>query len=188
MNKDVYNHTSRSMLALAGAISGVVATGPMTVAMLILYRQLPRRERYSLPPRQITMHLAREAGVKNELSSAGKTAVTLLAHFGYGGAAGGIYGSFAGTMPGSPATKGILFGLAVWAASYLGLLPATGLLTPATEHPARRTALMIVAHVIWGMATGLFTALLHSEMMQDGDQSLSTAIPRLPHVPMRADS
>ena len=43
----------------------------------------------------------------------------------------------------------------VWVASYLGLLPAMRILTPATEHPARRNALMISAHVIWGACLGV---------------------------------
>jgi putative membrane protein len=42
--------------------------------------------------------------------------------------------------------------------SYLGLLPALGILRPATEHPERRNALMIVAHLIWGSITGLIVA------------------------------
>jgi hypothetical protein len=50
---------------------------------------------------------------------------------------------------------GVGFGLAVWAVSYLGWLPAAGILSPATEHPARRNALMIGAHVVWGATTGL---------------------------------
>ncbi|MCA1636528.1 MAG: hypothetical protein LC802_23280 [Acidobacteria bacterium] len=45
--------------------------------------------------------------------------------------------------------------MAVWAGSYLGWLPAAGILRPATEHPPRRTALMIAAHVVWGVAAGL---------------------------------
>ena len=47
------------------------------------------------------------------------------------------------------------YGLAVWTTGYLGLLPALGALRPATEHPPRRTALMIAAHVVWGAALGL---------------------------------
>jgi hypothetical protein len=45
-------------------------------------------------------------------------------------------------------------GVAIWAGSYLGWLPTVGILTPATRHPWRRNLLMIVAHVIWGVALG----------------------------------
>jgi uncharacterized membrane protein YagU involved in acid resistance len=50
--------------------------------------------------------------------------------------------------------KGALTGLAVWAGSYLGWLPAAGILRPATRHPWRRNLLMIIAHVIWGVTLG----------------------------------
>ena len=51
--------------------------------------------------------------------------------------------------------RGLSFGLCVWIASYLGLRPALGILRPATEHPPRRTALMIVAHAVWGATLAL---------------------------------
>jgi hypothetical protein len=53
---------------------------------------------------------------------------------------------------------GTLYGLVVWGASYLGLVPALGLLSPATRHPRRRNALMIAAHLVWGAALGLLAA------------------------------
>lgn len=44
--------------ALIGTLSGLVATGPMTLTMLLLYRTiLPGREQYQLPPRQIVDRL-----------------------------------------------------------------------------------------------------------------------------------
>jgi uncharacterized membrane protein YagU involved in acid resistance len=51
--------------------------------------------------------------------------------------------------------KGSLAGMIVWGGSYLGLLPALGIIPPATKHPRRRTALMIAAHLVWGVATGV---------------------------------
>jgi hypothetical protein len=45
--------------------------------------------------------------------------------------------------------------LIVWATSYLGLLPATGLHEPATEHPREWNILMILAHVVRGGSLGL---------------------------------
>ena len=35
----------------------------------------------------------------------------------------------------------------------MGWIPALNLLEPATEHPARRNALMIAVHLVWGTAT-----------------------------------
>ena len=44
----------------------------------------------------------------------------------------------------------------------LGLLPALGILTPATRHPPRRNLLMIAAHVVWGATLGLLTEKFHA--------------------------
>ena len=48
---------------------------------------------------------------------------------------------------------GAAAGAAIWLASYMGWVPALNLLKPATEHPARRNALMIAVHLVWGAAT-----------------------------------
>jgi putative membrane protein len=80
--------------------------------------------------------------------------------------AGGVYALLADRfhqpirqIPLPPAVRaasiGSLYGLLVWTASYLGWLPAVGILAPATRHPARRNALMIVAHLIWSATLGL---------------------------------
>ena len=81
-------------------------------------------------------------------------AATLLAHLGYGAATGSLYAVLDPTIPLDSRLKGALAGLIVWMASYLGWLPALGLLTPATRHPRHRNLLMITAHFIWGLALG----------------------------------
>jgi putative membrane protein len=130
----------------------------MTAFMLIAYRRLPKKERYALPPRQITMNVAETVGVEEALPEpAEKTAVTLVSHFAYGAAAGAVYGAVAGDMDEPAVAKGVGFGLLVWAGSYLGWLPAVGLHRSAIKEPLRRNALMIGAHVIWGATTGILT-------------------------------
>jgi uncharacterized membrane protein YagU involved in acid resistance len=142
-----------------GAIAGLTATAPMTAAMEFGADHLPRHEQYALPPRLITRQLAGEAGVAHQLDDSETKALTLAAHFGYGAAMGVIYSAITPPKWTGP-TTGIAFGLGVWAGSYLGALPALGILTPATEHPARRNLLMIAAHVVWGSALG---ATLHAK-------------------------
>lgn len=141
--------------AVIGAVAGVVATAAMTLAAQALFRRLPKAERYPLPPRELTERVAGWAGVRGRLGEPGLKATTLASHFGFGAAAGGLYAPlFLGGRP-PPMANGVGYGLAVWAASYLGWIPALGLLRPATEHPARRTALMIAVHVVWGSVVGL---------------------------------
>jgi hypothetical protein len=82
-----------------GAVAGCVATTPMTIAMEIMHRQFPDRERDPLPPRQITMQVAEAVGGKEHLDEEERVGLTLLAHFGLGTAAGALYGLLARRRP-----------------------------------------------------------------------------------------
>ena len=146
---------------LRGAVAGFVATVPMTVAMELMHRQLPESERYPLPPREIVMEVAEEAGVKEHLDEPERLGATLAAHFAYGTAIGALYAPLAQKLELPPALGGAGYGLAIWAGSYLGWLPAMNILRPATEHPARRNALMIAAHLVWGSVTGVIVSRLN---------------------------
>ena len=146
--------------ALVGAVGGLIATIPMTVFMAMTHDRLPTSEQYPLPPREITDVVAARAGSAGQLDEGEATALAYAAHFGFGAAAGTLYGEFAPLLPGPALALGISYGLVVWAGNYLGILPALDILQPATQHPPRRTELMIAAHVIWGAALGLVTAQL----------------------------
>lgn len=133
--------------AVAGLVSGLAATGPMTAAMILGHRLLPLPEQYPLPPEEITDQTLREAGVR---PSAGLPLLTLCAHFAYGGLAGALFGLL-GRKPRPVLRTGAGVGGLVWSLSYLGLLPATGLLSSGWRHPLRRSVLMLAAHFVWGI-------------------------------------
>jgi uncharacterized membrane protein YagU involved in acid resistance len=141
---------------IAGALAGLAATGPMTALMVGAHEGLPRRERYGLPPEHVAANAAGAAGA-DEVSAERERRIwaTVPMHFGYGAAMGAVYGLIGPRVPGPAPLKGVGFGLAVWAGSYLGLLPVMGLLRPATREPAGRNAMMIAAHVVWGAVAGL---------------------------------
>lgn len=144
----------------AGAVAGFAATAPMSLAMVLLHRLLPPGQRYPLPPRQITDALvdeAADAGLAPDLPREQRRTATLVNHFAYGAGAGALYGAL--PIRPSPA-GGVGYGLAVWTVSYLGLLPALGLLPRATHAPAPRNALMIAAHVVWGLSLGILAGRL----------------------------
>jgi hypothetical protein len=105
-----------------------------------MWEALPERERYPAPPREII-----------DRTTGGAQTATLLAHFGYGALCGAV---FAASRRRSVA-DGVLFGLGVWSASYLGLLPSLRVLRSGTTHPPRRTGMMLAAHAMWGAATAL---------------------------------
>lgn len=159
--------TSRSDVSLGkllqGAIVGFVATAPMSMTMLLGWRLLPRHEKYHLPPRLITEEIAERVGMGDRLSENELIAVTVLSHFGYGAFWGWIYALFEHRIPLIPIWKGALSGVALWAGSYLGWLPAMGILTSATRHPWRRNLVMIVAHVVWGVTLGEVTRKLNAD-------------------------
>ncbi|MEX2141367.1 MAG: DUF6789 family protein [Pirellulales bacterium] len=136
-----------------GGFAGFAATAPMTIVMAAVERVLmPSQE--PLPPEQITENLAKRA----ELEGVGerkKKVASWLAHFGYGATTGAIYGLVAERVRAPAALKGAAYGLGIWAASYLGWLPAAGILPPATRQSRRRNVSLVAAHVIWGATTGL---------------------------------
>ena len=154
--------TSLSQKMLQGAVAGLLATFPMTIFMLLAWKRLPEREKYPLPPRLITRKLVKQVEPPEELGNTNLTALTLLLHFLYGAMTGSLYGTLEERIPLHQSVKGSLYGVSIWSGSYLGWLPALGILSPATKHPWRRNVLMIAAHVVWGTALGTFTRLLNA--------------------------
>jgi uncharacterized membrane protein YagU involved in acid resistance len=152
---------------LLGVICGIVATGPMSAVMVLLHRRLPERERYPLPPREITTKAVAQVAEPASIDPTMRSALTWLAHFGYGGAAGALYAEAERRLPGTASLRGPLFGLVVWAVSYFGLLPGLRVLTPVTEHPVRRSALMIVAHLVWGWCLATIYEVLFSDLRRE---------------------
>ena len=122
---------------LSGAIAGFLATAPMTVSMLVGWLLLPSRERYPLPPREITQDIAERVGIGERLTDGQLTAATLLSHFAYGAFFGSTYALMEKDVPLRSGAKGVVAGLMLWVASYLGWLPALRILKPATRHPWR---------------------------------------------------
>jgi hypothetical protein len=140
---------------IVGSTAGLIATLPMSIAMQYMYERLPFWQRYRLPPERITVKTLEKKVFRRSLGKTEHKALTTLSHFGYGTACGAAYAALGSLLPMPPILRGICFGIGVWASSYLGWLPALGILGPATRHPSRRTALMIVAHVVWGATTAI---------------------------------
>lgn len=131
---------------LLGAIAGATGTVAMTAAMNRMHAALPEEERYPLPPREITERVLIDGPDEAVMDAA------TVAHLAYGAAIGALIG---GMRPGIGPGAGAAAGVGVWAASYFGWVPGFGVLEPADEHPPRRNALMIAAHLVWGGVTAL---------------------------------
>ena len=142
---------------LTGAAAGTLATVPMTVYWEMMHTRLPGEPPRPLPPREVTEALAVKAGVSRELSERDVEWLSMAAHVGYGALTGAIFGTIA-PRGGRAIPSGMLFGLGVWAISYLGWLPASGVRhSPRWDVPAR-TVLIVTSHLVWGAATGLLLA------------------------------
>ena len=141
-----------------GLAAGFAATVPMTIVMVGLWRRLPRRERYALPPQEIITSLADKANLAVPITSGQHLAATGLSHFGFGAVTGAVYALVEAKVNAPPIVKGMAFAVMVWGTSYLFVWPTLHVLTPATQHPARRNALMLAAHLVWGATLGWLVA------------------------------
>lgn len=149
---------------LAGFLSGLAATVPMSAVMEAGHAKLPLHRRYSLPPPRIEERARRKVGLSRGGRTADHRALAIVLHFAFGGSAGAVYGGVADRLPGPVLAKSVVFGVGVWAASYLLGLPALlGLERHAVHEPAQRNALMIGAHVVWGAALGATFELLRAD-------------------------
>ena len=143
---------------IAGGFGGLFSTLPMSALMLLWHRRLSWTQREPLPPQQITVNAFNSAGLDDDLSRPQLEALAMINHFGYGTAMGSMYGLLTSArQPASQLSTGVVYGLGVWAVSYLGLLPTLGLYRSAIKESAERNLLMLTAHIVWGGALGLLT-------------------------------
>jgi hypothetical protein len=156
--------------ALAGAVSGLIATVPMTVAMLVIQRMLPRREQTTLEPRRVSDDMLRKADLHDDVSEDGKQQFSVAAHFGYGAGVGTIYALAEPFMPLPRGLRGPAYALAVWAVSYAGWLPAVNTLPPPQKRPAGRNVLLVVSHLVWGAVAEGMTAILKRAAPRNSSQ------------------
>jgi len=147
--------TSRTNDILVGAAAGVIATIPMTFVMEELHRILPREHDGPLPPREVTEGLYEHFTDAEEAEEEDVQRLTFLLHYSFGGAAGALFPIVAPRRVPAAVAAGVVYGLAVWTGSYLGLLPAMGVRHHAKHDPSGRTTMMIAAHVVWGATLGL---------------------------------
>ena len=145
---------------LQGALAGTIATIPMTIFMFSTQRFLPKGQRYDLPPEIITKELAERVHVRQHMNKAQILAATTVSHFGYGATMGLLYSLIGRRLPLTSSIKGILFGFVIWVASYQALLPLLGFSESSDKETTRRNLMMIAAHVIWGVGTGVVTEVL----------------------------
>jgi hypothetical protein len=162
-----------------GMIAGFIGTGPMTGVMEAYRRGVPVTGKDPFIPREVAEGIARRGGFEEQVDEWGEPAwwgLTAASHFGFGGAAGAVYGAieplinrYRNRKNGTGRTvkvtearhisrhlaQGAGFGLLVWATPYLGIFPAVGLVKPQGDKPIRSNAGLVLSHLVWGMTTSL---------------------------------
>jgi len=135
---------------LDGAAAGSVATVVMSAVMLAGDRAGLMGEQ---PPKAIVRSALQEAGVDRPSDTAALLAP--VAHLGFGAGAGVVFSGLRRLIPGAPGPLlGVLYALGVWVVSYKGWVPALGMLPPPEEDRPGRPAVMVAAHVVYGLVLG----------------------------------
>lgn len=143
---------------LIGSFGGIVGTLFHTAVMAAGHAYAPRARQEPTPPRQITASAIKHVAPRAAPSEAEIALGTALLHVGYGAVAGAFYPPLLARRHERPVARGTAYGVSVWAASYLGWLPAVGMPPPATRQPPQQNLAMVLAHVAWGAALGATVA------------------------------
>lgn len=130
---------------LAGLIGGLVATAAKTAAEKF-YPPHPHGE--PEPPEVLAEKLA-----GHSLSPTEETIASEAIHWGFGAAAGAVYGALAEYYPHTRARDGAAFGLMVMTLTHEGALPAMGLDAPKEEQEPQEQSSETATHILYGVVT-----------------------------------
>jgi hypothetical protein len=144
---------------LRGTFGGLVATGAMSVPMLLGSR-FGRMGKQ--PPERITEDALDAVDVELDSERAEHMLAT-AAHVLFGAGAGALFGVLHSRLEpaGSPIVHGIGFGVIVWATSYLGWVPMLGILPPAPRDRPDRSRIMFASHLVYGAVLGMLVGARH---------------------------
>ncbi len=136
--------------AIDGSIAGAVATTTMTAFMRAA--QQTGFYQKELPPTKVTRAATKTLGLEQFVSSEQETLLTGLTHWAFGMVGGACFGVASKSSNQLPAQAGgLVFGLLVWAVSYMGWVPALGILPMPWNQRPKHGLMPFFAHVIYGM-------------------------------------
>lgn len=137
-----------------GALAGALATVPQSAAVwgprwAGLYSRRPAPE---VVAHDVTAAAIGEETVDKLPDKAWKP-LMLAEHFGYGALGGVLYGLITLVLP-PGRVSGLAAGLALWAGSYKGWLPAAKIMPEPERDEQGRQRALLAAHIAYGMALG----------------------------------
>lgn len=133
-----------------GVVAGTLATGVMSALMLVGKRLGLVGE---MPPEKVTAKLLNEAGIHR--SAKEQDAIATALHFGFGAGAGAAFALMAPRPLAVRVPAGMAYGAAIWGVSYMGWVPAVGIMPAADRDRRDRQAVMLAAHLVFGAALGV---------------------------------
>jgi hypothetical protein len=136
--------------AARGAAEGIAATAAMTA----VFGAGKAAGAFRTPPPERVVDEAADNLNTETPPPPAKGPIVWMAHFAFGAAMGVIFRT---VRPRSrmPVVEGVLFGLCVWAVSYLVALPAARLFPPAHRDRFSRQAVNVAAHTVFGATLGV---------------------------------
>jgi|GEM_PF-346317 len=156
--------SARSVLggAAAGVAAGIAATAVMS-AFMVGAQKLGVLGR--MPPRKISDALLGALGVRRKTPEPLRRVFATVNHFAFGATCGALFGAGARLARGRAAADvpittlaGVGFGTLVWATSYMGWVPALGIMPRPSNDRFGRPTTMVLAHWIYGGALGALVA------------------------------
>jgi len=144
---------SHDLKAIAvGGIAGGVATVPMSLVM-VAAEKVGLMGRH---PPDLIMEAALDAGGLSKHKGKTRDALAVTLHLVFGIGTGALFGGLQHRLraPFSPALQGVIFGSLVWILSYLGWVPALGIMPSAEHDHLGRPVTMVVAHWVYGGILG----------------------------------
>jgi putative membrane protein len=137
----------RSILkgAAAGLIGGLAGAGAKALAEQLFP---PRTQGQTPPPVVLAEQVA-----GGPLRPAEKQAAMQTIHWGFGAAAGAVYGAMVELEPALGAWRGAAFGLSLNKITHETVLPRMGLAAPKEEQPTQERVSEWVTHAVYGIFT-----------------------------------
>jgi hypothetical protein len=141
-------------LIALGSVSGAIATAVMTVVMLGARRLGLMSD---LPPHEIASRGVDRTAARDDAGPDDRRGLGWLTHFVFGAGAGALYALLRNVVrtPGPAWFHGAGYALGVWFVSYMGWLPALGLMPRADRDEPGRQPAMVAAHLVFGAVLGM---------------------------------
>jgi uncharacterized membrane protein YagU involved in acid resistance len=150
-----------------GLVAGAAGTAVMTAYQLAVAKAkgeplstpVPHRWADAPPPAQVVKKAADAVGEGRRFTREDVPMLTNAMHWLYGIGWGAAYSAFVRRREPSAVASGLLFGLAVWAAAYLELVPL-GIYEPPWEYEPAELAVDGSYHLVYGLAVARAFAAL----------------------------